>query len=65
MKVISVIEVEPAEREVIKKILKHLGFWDRKARLLPKAKSLSAVLVTAIEVNAVILQSSHFQSYAP
>ena len=51
MKVISVIEDE----EVIKKILKHLGFWDRKARLPPKAKSLSAVSVTAIEVNAVIL----------
>jgi hypothetical protein len=33
MKVISVIEDE----EVIKKILKHLGLWDRKARPPPKA----------------------------
>ena len=33
MKVISMIEDE----EVIKKILKHLGFWDRKAKSLPKA----------------------------
>lgn len=32
MKVISVIEDE----EVIKKILKHLDLWDRKARLPPK-----------------------------
>jgi len=35
MKVISVIEDE----EVIKKILKHLGLWDRKARPPPKQKS--------------------------
>jgi endonuclease III len=33
MKVISVIE----EEEIIKKILKHLGLWDRKARPPPKA----------------------------
>jgi endonuclease III len=33
MKIISVIEDE----EVIKKILKHLGLWDRKARPPPKA----------------------------
>lgn len=33
MKVISVIEDE----EVVKKILKHLGVWDRKARPPPKA----------------------------
>ena len=33
MKVISVIEDE----EVIKKILKHLGLWDREARPPPKA----------------------------
>jgi hypothetical protein len=33
MKVISVIEDE----EVIKKILKHLGLWDSKARPPPKA----------------------------
>ena len=33
MKVISVIEDE----EIIKKILKHLGLWDRKARQPPKA----------------------------
>ena len=33
MKVISVIEDE----EVIKKILKHLGLWERKARPPPKA----------------------------
>lgn len=35
MKVISVIEDE----EVIKKILKHLGLWDQKARPPPKANS--------------------------
>jgi len=35
MKVISVIEDE----DVIKKILKHLGLWDQKARPPPKAKS--------------------------
>ena len=34
MRVISVIEDE----EIIKKILKHLGLWDRKARPPPKAK---------------------------
>lgn len=33
MKVISVIEDE----EIIKKIFKHLGLWDRKARPPPKA----------------------------
>ena len=33
MKVISVVEDE----DVIKKILKHLGLWDRKARPPPKA----------------------------
>ena len=33
MKVISVIEDE----DVIKKILKHLGLWDRKPRPPPKA----------------------------
>jgi len=33
MRVISVIEDE----EIIKKILKHLGLWDRKARPPPKA----------------------------
>ena len=33
MKVISVIEDE----EIVKKILKHLGLWDRKARPPPKA----------------------------
>jgi hypothetical protein len=35
MKAISVIEDE----EVIKKILKHLGLWDKKARPPPKATS--------------------------
>jgi hypothetical protein len=35
MKVISVIEDE----DVIKKILKHLGLWDQKARPPPKANS--------------------------
>ena len=35
MKVISVIEDE----EIIKKILKHLGLWDQKARPPPKANS--------------------------
>ena len=34
MKVISVIEDE----DVMKKILKHLGLWDRKARPPPKEK---------------------------
>ena len=33
MKVISVIE----DKDVIKKILKHLGLWERKARPPPKA----------------------------
>jgi hypothetical protein len=33
MKVISVIEDE----EIVKKILKHLGLWDRKTRPPPKA----------------------------
>ena len=33
MKIISMVENE----EVIKKILKHLGLWDRKARPPPKA----------------------------
>ena len=33
MKIVSVIEDE----EVIRKILKHLGLWDRKARPPPKA----------------------------
>lgn len=36
MKVISVIE----DDEVIKKILKHLGLWDRKARPPPKQAPL-------------------------
>ncbi|MEA2039916.1 MAG: hypothetical protein U9N82_08815 [Thermodesulfobacteriota bacterium] len=36
MKVISVIEDE----DVIKKILKHLGLWDQKARPPPKVNTL-------------------------
>jgi len=39
MKVISVIEDE----EVIKKILKHLGLWDRKARPPPKPAALQKI----------------------
>jgi len=39
MKVISVIEDE----NIIKKILKHLGLWDRKARPPPKANALAVV----------------------
>jgi hypothetical protein len=36
MKVISVIE----DSEIVKKILKHLGLWDQKARPPPKANTL-------------------------
>jgi len=39
MKVISVIEDE----EIVKKILKHLGLWNRKARPPPKSKGLPKV----------------------
>jgi hypothetical protein len=35
MRVISVIE----QPEIIKKILKHLGLWERKARPPPKANA--------------------------
>ncbi len=37
MRVISVIE----DKAIIKKILKHLNFWDRKARPPPKMKDSS------------------------
>jgi len=41
MKIISVIENE----EVIKKILKHLDLWDRKARPPPKGKRVSEDII--------------------
>ncbi len=37
MRVISVIE----DKEIIKKMLKHLNLWDRKARPPPKMKDSS------------------------
>jgi hypothetical protein len=39
MRILAFIEDE----EVIKKILKHLGLWDRKARSPPKANALPVV----------------------
>ncbi|MBN1850913.1 MAG: hypothetical protein JW932_20280 [Deltaproteobacteria bacterium] len=45
MKVISVIENE----DVIKKILKHLGLWDRKARPPPKIGKPTKVVDTIID----------------
>ena len=48
MKVISVIEDE----EVIKKILKHLGLWDRKARPPPKATGSAKIPEYSIDYNS-------------
>lgn len=47
MKVISVIEDE----DVIKKILKHLGLWDQKARPPPKANTRSMAQEYHIDYN--------------
>jgi len=41
MKVISVIENE----DVIRKILKHLGLWDRKASPPPRGKTVSKTII--------------------
>ena len=41
MKVISVIENE----DVIRKILKHVGLWDRKARPPPRGKTVSKTII--------------------
>ena len=48
MKIISVIEDE----EIVKKILKHLGLWDRKARPPPKATVPPEVLENSIDYSA-------------
>ena len=45
MKVISVIE----EEEVIKKILKHLGLWEKKARPPPKTGAFPTRTDTLID----------------
>ena len=45
MKVISVIE----EEEVIKKILKHLGLWEKKARPPPKTRAFPTRTDTLID----------------
>ena len=45
MKVINVIEDE----DVIKKILKHLGLWDLKARPPPKKKKANWVTETTVD----------------
>ena len=45
MKVISVIEDE----EVIKKILKHLGLWEKKARPPPKTRAAPVRTDTLID----------------
>jgi len=45
MKLISVIENE----DVIKKILKHLGLWDLKARPPPKGKRIKETTIDCSE----------------
>ena len=49
MKVISVIEDE----DIIIKILKHLGLWDRKARPPPKATCLRLPVAAATQTGAL------------
>ncbi len=41
IRVISVIE----DKDIIKKILKHLGLWDRKTRPLPEGKRVSEAII--------------------
>ncbi len=54
MKVISVIEDE----EIIKKILNHLGLWDRKARPPPKATGPPKVQEYSIDYSVSQLPAS-------
>jgi hypothetical protein len=54
MKVISVIQDE----EVIKKILKHLGLWEKKARPPPKATGPSKVSEYSIDSSLSQLPAS-------
>ena len=54
MKVISVIENE----DVIKKILKHLGLWDRKARPPPKVALLPKTSEYSIDYSSSQLSDS-------
>jgi len=54
MKVISVIEDE----EVVKKILKHLGLWDRKARPPPRATEQTKIAEYSIDYSTSQLPTS-------
>ena len=55
MKVISVIEDE----EVIKKILKHLGLWEAKARPPPKTKAPSLSVYIDYSDSQVLPSEDH------
>jgi hypothetical protein len=55
MKVISVIEDE----DVIKKILKHLGLWERKTRPPPKTTSPENTFECNIDYSSSQLPSLH------
>ena len=61
MKVISVIE----DGEVINKILKHLGLWEVKARLLPKATAPQKIREYSIDYFVFQLPASENLSGAP
>jgi len=61
MKVISMIEDE----EVIKKILKHLGLWNLKARPPPKEKKLPKLSEYSIDYSSSQLPDSNNMSRAP
>jgi hypothetical protein len=61
MKVISVIEDE----DVIKKILKHLGLWDRKARPPPKPTAPQKIDEYIIDYSEFQLPVSDNLSRAP
>jgi hypothetical protein len=59
MKVISVIE----DGEIVKKILKHLGLWDRKARPPPKATGPPEVFEYSIDYSTSQLPISDNSLY--
>ncbi len=59
MKVISVIEDE----DVIKKILKHLGLWDLKARPPPKREKINWVTETVMDYSVSQIPPSEDHLY--
>ncbi len=62
MKVISVLE----DKDVIKKILKHLDLWDTKARPPPNSKKSSQVTETIIDYSdSQLLPSDGYLFYDP